>query len=273
MPYVNIDAENRLFYRDWGTGPTVVFIHGWAVGGDMWEYQMNFLPEQGLRCIAYDQRSCGRSDDPGHGYDYDTLADDLALLLEKLDLKDVMLVGHSMGSGVIARYLSRYGSTRITRTMLVAPTTPCLLKSENNTDGMDRGVFEETIRRLRKDRAGYLDEIAPGFFGEGLPGLAPSPAQVQWGVNLALQASAKATIDMVITNSESDLRADMCAFTMPTWIVQGDSDQGNPIELTGRKTAALIPGSRLLVYENGPHGLPITHSERFNSDLLTFMRT
>jgi non-heme chloroperoxidase len=271
MPYMETNDHTRLFYRDWGAGPAVLFVHGWAVGADIWEYQMTPLSCQGLRCIAYDQRGCGRSDDPGRGFDYNTLADDLAAVINQLDLHDITLVSHSMGGGVVARYLTRYGAGRIARTVLVATTTPFLLKTEDNPEGIEQSVFDTIAARLLEDRPGYYAEIAPGFFGVGQPECSVSPEKVQWGVNLAMQASPKATVELVHTNSQSDQRAEMQAFTMPTLIIHGDSDQGNPVELTGQKTAQLIPGSRLMVYEGGPHGLFITHKDRFNADLRAFM--
>lgn len=271
MPYVETNDHTRLFYRDWGTGPVVLFVHGWAVGADIWEYQMVPLSSQGLRCLAYDQRGCGRSDDPGRGFDYDTLADDLAAVLEQLDLNEVTLVGHSMGGGVIARYLTRHGAGRIARLLLVATTTPFLLQTDDNPEGMAQSIFDTLIARLSEDRPGYYAEIAPSFFGTDQPTKLASAEMVQWGVDLAMQASARATIELVRTNSQSDLRADMRSFTKPTLIIHGDADFGNPLGLTSQKTAQMIPGSRLIVYENSPHGVFITHKERFNANLLAFV--
>ena len=270
MPYIDTD-NTRLFYRDWGMGKPVLFIHGWAVGADMWEYQMTALAEAGLRCIAYDQRSCGRSDDPGRGYDYDTLSDDLAAVIDHLDLRGLTLVGHSMAGGVITRYFHRHGAHRIDRAVLIATTTPYLLKTDDNPDGLDKGVFDGVIEALKRDRAQYLMDIAPGFLGDGLPGCAPAPAMAQWAAGLALQASPKATIDLVRTNSESDLRAEMASITVPTLLIHGDADAGNPIDLTSRKSLKLIPNASLKVYENAPHGVLLSHKERVNSDLLAFI--
>ena len=271
MPYIETEDYTRLFYRDWGTGPTVLFLHGWAVGADIWEYQMLPLSRQGLRCIAYDQRGCGGSDDPGHGFDYDTLADDLNKLIRQLDLQQVTLVSHSMGGGVIARYLSRHGADRIDRTVLSAPTTPFLLKTSDNLEGIEKAVFDDIVARLIADRPQYLADIAPSFFGSGLPGCSTSLELEQWAVGLAMQASAKATVELLRTNSESDLRGDMSAFTVPTLIIHGDADQGNPLQLTGQRTAQMIAGSKLIVYKNAPHGHFITHKDRFNADLRDFI--
>ncbi|MGV0029087.1 alpha/beta fold hydrolase [Phormidesmis priestleyi] len=261
-----------LFHYDWGTGQPVVFVHGWGLGAGMWEYQMTDLSNRGLRCIAYDKRGCGRSDQPGHGYDFDTLADDLASLIEQLDLRNVTLVGFSAGCGDVARYLSRHGMGRIARSVLIGSVTPFLAKTADNPEGIDPSVFDEMIAALRRDRPRYLAASAPSFFGAGLPTVSVSPELIQWGVGLALQASPKATIEMVRAFSETDFRSDMPAFTMPTLTIHGDQDQNHPIDLTGQKTAQAIPGNQFKVYEGAAHGLFVTHKEQLNRDLLTFIQ-
>lgn len=261
-----------LFFLDWGTGKPVVFVHGWVLGAEMWEYQMTALSSQGLRCIAYDKRGCGRSSQPGDGYDFDTLADDLATLIEQLDLQDVTLVAHSMGGGEIARYLSRHGTSRIERAALISTITPFLRKTPGNPDGFDPSSFEQTIAGLQQDRPHYFMAMAPGFFGAGLPNCSVSPEMTQWVVNLALRASPWAAIKMMQAQSETDFQGDMSAFTIPTLIIHGDRDMGAPIALAGQKTADAISGSQLKVYENAAHGLFITHKEQLNRDLLTFIQ-
>ncbi|HEY9641248.1 MAG TPA: alpha/beta hydrolase [Coleofasciculaceae cyanobacterium] len=261
-----------LFFQDWGTGKPVVFVHGWVLGSQMWEYQMTGLANQGLRCIAYDKRGCGRSSQPGSGYDFDTLADDLATLIEQLDLQDVTLVAHSMGGGEIARYLSRYGTSRIERAALIATITPFLRQTADNPDGFDPSSFEQTIAYLQQDRPHYFTAMAPGFFGDGLSNGSVSPEIVQWLVNLALQASLWAAIQMTQAQAETDFRGDMAAFTVPTLIIHGDRDRGAPIPLTAQKTADAIPGSQLKVYENAAHGFFMTHKAQLNQDLLTFIQ-
>lgn len=233
---------------------------------------MTALSSQGLRCIAYDRRGCSRSDQPGHGYDYDTFADDLATLLEQLDLRDVMLVSYSSGGGDVARYLSRYGSDRISQTVLLGSITPFILKTADNPDGLDKSVFDGMIAALESDRPQFLAASAPSFFGAGLPTVSVSPEMMQWGVGLALQASPKATIEMVRAFL-ADFRPDMGAFTMPTLIIHGDQDQNHPIDITGRKTAQAIPSSQFKVYEGAAHGLFVTHKEQLNRDLLAFIQS
>jgi non-heme chloroperoxidase len=261
----------RLFYKDWGAGRPVVFCHGGILGADMWEYQMTALAAAGLRCVAHDRRGCARSSHPGRGYDFDTFADDLAALLDRLDLREVTLVGHSMGCGEIARYLKRHGAGRVRRAVLVATTTPYLLKAADNPDGIDRAVFDRMHAAAGADRPRFTALAAGPFFGEG-PAGAVSEELVRWGVGLALQACPVATLDTIRAFSETDFRADLRAFTMPTLVVHGRADQGAPLALTGERTARLIPGSRLEVYDTA-HGLFITERERLNRDLLAFIRS
>lgn len=270
--FIEMQDGTTLFFKDWGTGKPVVFIHGWVLGTAMWEYQMTALSSQGLRCIAYDKRGCGRSSQPGDGYDFDTLSDDLATLIEQLDLQDVTLVAHSMGGGEIACYLSRYGTSRIERVVLIASITPFLYRTTDNPDGFDPMSCEQAIAYLQQDRPHYFTAMAPSFFSDGLSSDLVSPEMVQWLVNLALQASPRAAIQMMQAQSETDFRGDMSAFTVPTLIIHGDRDLGAPIALTGQKTADAIPGSQLKVYEGAAHGLFITHKEQLNRDLLTFIQ-
>lgn len=266
-PFIETRDRTRLFYRNWGKGKPVVFISGWALNSDAWQYQMIHLAEQGLRCIAYDRRGHGRSSDPGQGYDYDTLADDLATLLNELDLREVTLVGHSMGGGEIVRYLSRHGAARIARAVLLAPVTPFLLKTADNPEGVDKRVFEQLRAAWGKDFPKWLADNARPFF---VP--ETSPELIQWGINLSLQCSLKAAVDCNRAATETDFRAELAKITMPTLIIHGTADKSAPLELTGRKTARLLPGSQLKVYEGAPHGLFITHLERVNRDLLAFIK-
>jgi non-heme chloroperoxidase len=270
--FIETEDGTSLFYKDWGTGKPVVFIHGWGLGADMWEYQMLHLASFGLRCIAYDRRGCGHSSQPDYGYDYDTFADDLATLIEQLDLDKVTLVGYSSGGGDVARYLSRAGAEHIEQVVFLSTTTPFLLKTTDNPDGLDKSVFDDMVAALKQDRPHYLAASAAPFFGVGLPNISVSPEMMQWGVGLALQTSPKATIDMVRAFSETDFRSDIHALTIPTLIVHGDADTNAPIDITGRKTAQLIAGSQIKVYEGAPHGLFITHKERLNADLLAFIQ-
>jgi len=259
----------ELFYRDFGTGRPVVFLSGWMLSSEMWNYQLLPLSEQGLRCIAYDRRGHGRSSDPGRGYDYDTLADDLASVLETLDLRDVTLVGHSMASGELVRYLSRHGDSRIARLVFLAPAaTPFLLKTADNPDGVD-GAFLEQFRSavLLQDTPRWLAENADPFFVAET-----SAAMKSWLMGLMLRCSMKASIDCHRAMASTDFRAELPRIRVPSLVIHGDKDVSAPIHLTGQRTARLIPGCRFEVYEGAPHGLFVTHLGRVNADLLAFAR-
>jgi pimeloyl-ACP methyl ester carboxylesterase len=269
VPFVETADGNRLFYRDVGAGKPVVFVHGWSLNSDIWEYQIAELAGADLRCVAYDKRGCGRSTDYGSRYDHDTLADDLAAVLEQLDLKSVTLVGHSMGAGEIARYLSRRGTRRVAGVVLVAPITPYALKTADNPEGLDREYFDGQVAELKKDRPRYLVAGAPGFFGVGA---SVSAEMVDWGVHIALQSSMRAAIGMMVENVTTDFRPDLRAFKVPTLIVHGSADLSAPVELTARRTARGIPGCLLEVYEGAGHAPFLTEKERFNRDLLAFAR-
>jgi pimeloyl-ACP methyl ester carboxylesterase len=233
----------------------------------MWAYQMMPLAHAGFRCIAFDRRGHGRSSDPGRGYDFDTLSDDLAAVMERLDLHGVTLIGHSMGCGEILRYLTRHGSGRVARVALLAPTTPFLLKTTDNTNGIDRAVFESL-------RAGWLRDY-PKWLGENArPFVVPETSAeiLQWAIMLMLQTSMQAVIECNVAVTETDLRAELPRIDRPTLVIHGTKDVSAPIDLSGRVTAKLIPGAQLQVYEGAPHGLFLTHIERLNQDLLRFIR-
>ena len=271
MPFIETRDRVRLFYRDWGTGKPFVFVHGWALSSEVWEHQMTAVAGQGRRCVAHDRRGCGRSDQPGRGYDYDTFGDDLAALLDGPELRGVTLVGHSMGGGDLVRYLARHGAARVDRVVFVASTMPFLLKTPDNPDGVERTVFDRMIADVRRDRPGFMAASAPTFFGRAATDGSVSPEMMAWAVGLALQACPVGLTDMVRAFSETDFRPEMAAaLTMPTLIVHGDADVNVPLELCGRRAAALVPGSRLDVYEGAPHGLPLTDRDRLTADLLAF---
>jgi pimeloyl-ACP methyl ester carboxylesterase len=272
MPYLNAADNTALFFRDWGHGDPVVFVHGWGLNSDMWEYQLPALADRGLRCVAYDRRGCGRSDQPGDGYDFDTLADDLAAVLDHLDLRDVTLVSHSMGSGEVARYLTRHGDERIARVALISPTLPYLRRDESNPEGVDPALFDQIVAALRADRPGYLADLGPAALGIGLPGVELSSALTAWALGLFMTSSPKASIDTVRTHTETDLRHDMASFTVPTLIVHGDRDALVPIEVSGRRAAEMIRDCTLVVYENASHWPFVTHRERLNEELIAFAR-
>jgi non-heme chloroperoxidase len=271
MGFVQTDDGVSLFVRDWGEGEPVVFCAAWALSSIAWQYQMIAVIDIGRRAVAYDRRGHGRSDDPGRGNDYDTLADDLARVLERLDLRDVTLIAHSMGSGEAVRYLSRHGGGRVTRLVLLAPTTPFVLKTPDNPDGVDGTFFAERRDEWRRDFGRWIFENEAAYFGDGLPGCDVSSLLRDWTKADMLATTLQAVIEFQHSAVETDFRAELSGISVPTLIVQGDADASAPLPLTGARTAELISGCRLLVYENAPHGLYLTHRERLNADLLAFI--
>jgi pimeloyl-ACP methyl ester carboxylesterase len=268
--FVEARDGTSLFYRDWGTGRPAVFVAPWALGSAWWEYQMTHLAGQGVRCVGYDRRGHGRSGEPAAGYEFDTLADDLAAVIEQLDLRDLVLVGHSMGCGEVVRYLSRHGADRVARVVLIAPITPFTLKTADNPDGVERGVLEAGRAGLARDRPGAIAAAAAAFFG---PKNAVSAAMMEWWTAMILQqCSLRVMLELHRVFTEADFRPDLGAIRIPTLVVHGDSDTSTPLEFTGRRTARLIAGSELKVYEGAAHGLPITHMDRLNADLLGFVK-
>lgn len=268
-PYIETRDGTQLFYRDWGTGAPLVFLSGWALTSECWAYQMAPLSESGLRCIAYDRRGHGRSSDPGRGFDYDTLADDLAAVLDALDLQNVTLVAHSMAGGEAVRYLSKYGSKRVERVALVAATLPFMTKTADNPDGIDAAVFENGRRNvLMRDFPKVLhDNLRPFVVAE------TSQALLDWIEGLMLQCSMRALLDCNKALTATDFRPELAKLDIPTLIIHGDKDVSAPLALTGRKTAALLPSATVKIYEGAPHGLFLTHTERLNKDLQEFVAT
>jgi non-heme chloroperoxidase len=266
LPYIAANDGTALYYKDWGTGKPVLFVSSWAMNSDMWQYQMVPMVQRGARCIAYDRRGHGRSSQPGYGYDYDTLADDLAAIIEHLDLRELTLVGHSMAPGEIVRYLTRHGSARVARLVFIAPTTPFMLQTPDNPYGIP-GEFAEQMRAAwLKDFPGWLADNARPFV------MPDTSSQIlQWGLNQMLQASLHAVIECNRAVTETDFRAELPKIALPTLIIHGTADASAPLDLTGRRTAKLMPNSELRVYEGAPHGLMLTHIERLNRDLIAFV--
>jgi non-heme chloroperoxidase len=272
MPTVDTKDQTGLFYRDWGKGQgkAVVFCAGWTLSSDMWRSQMLALSEAGMRCVAYDRRGHGRSDDPGGGYDYDTLSDDLAALLIELDLNDVCLVGHSMAGGELIRYLSRHGNGRVDRIVLLSSVVPALLAGPDNPDGVDPSVFEPVYRLWRHDFGQWLEDNADAYVARDLPGNAVSQEIINWTQRDMQRASFQAVFDCYRAMIETDWRAEMRDITVPTLLIHGDSDASIPLEASSRRTVELILESKLKVYEHGGHGMYMTHADRLNMDLLEF---
>ncbi len=272
MPSIRVQDRVEIHYKDWGKGKPVVFIHGWPLNADMWEYQMEFLASQGLRCIAYDRRGFGRSSQPWSGYDYDTFADDLRAVIKELDLRDVTLVGFSMGGGEVARFIGHHGTKRIAKAVLIGAVTPMLLETADHSNGVPRVVFDGIRTAIAADRPQFFSDFGKMFMGANRPGSKVSQGALDWTLFMAMQASLKGTLDCVGAFSETDFRADLKAFDVPTLVIHGDDDQIVPLEVTARASAQAISGARLEVYPAAPHGLYFTHKDRLNADLLAFLR-
>ena len=272
MPFLQARDGTNLHYSDWGTGSPVVLIHGWPLDADMWEYQSVALASQGLRVIAYDRRGFGRSGQPWTGYDYDTLADDLAAVLDALDVKGATLVGYSMGGGEVARYLSRHGAGRVAKAVLLSAVTPYMLKTADNPEGVDQSVFDQIIQGLQADRPHFLANFGKRFFGAGLLNFTVTNEIQQWALMMAMLASPKATLDCAHAFSSTDFRPDMAAFTVPTLVIHGASDETVPIDASARRAAKMIQGAKLVEYAGAPHATFFTNKDQLNKDLLAFVK-
>jgi len=262
MSYFTAPDGTELFYRDYGTDRPVVFVHSMLMSSDMWQPQMLHLAGHGFRAVAYDRRGHGRSDDPGRGYDFDTLTDDLAALLDRLDLADVLLVGHSMGGGEVIRYLSRHGSGRVKRIVLAGATAPHLDADPDATAAL--------LDQLRTGYARWVADNAKQSFGEGLPGndipqLAKDATVRDW-----MRVSLHAAIECTRVNLAADFRAEASRITVPALVVHGDHDAFAPLQTCGQRSAELIPDSKLVIYQNASHMLHLSHGEQLSRDVLEF---
>ncbi len=261
----------NIYYEDLGKGKPVVFIHGWPLSSSMWEYQLTQLPQQGLRCIVYDRRGFGKSDRPFSGYDYDTLAGDLKALLDTLDLKDVTLVGFSMGGGEIAKYFSLYGGVRIVKVVMVSCVVPYMLQTTDNPDGVPQQAFDDMLEAMTADRPTFLEGFNKDFYGVSLVSNPVTSAYLTNASNKAMDASPIATIECAKSFSSTDFRLDVLKIKVPTLVIHGDEDKTVPIKATGEVTAKLIEGAIFKVYEGAPHGLWFTEKSKLNQDLVDFI--
>lgn len=271
MTMISARDGSTLHVKDMGSGAPVVLIHGWPLTGDMWEYQTVALIEAGYRVITYDRRGFGHSSHPASGYNFETFADDLADIIDKLDLQGATLVGFSMGGGEVARYLSKYGAGRIARVALVSSVVPYLQKDDSNPDGVEIGVLADMKDQVRQDRFAFLGAFAKTFYGVGIVSRPVSQQLLDWSFALGIMASPKATLDCIDAFGSTDFRPDLAAFTVPTLIIHGTSDKTVPIDPTARAAAIAIPHATLIEYDGEPHGLFATAPERLNDDLLAFL--
>ena len=261
-----------IYYKDWGSGAPVVFSHGWPLSADAWEDQMFFLASKGYRVIAHDRRGHGRSSQPFDGNDMDTYADDLAELIEALDLQGATLVGHSTGGGEVARYIGRHGTDRLSGAVLVGAVPPLMLQTPDNPLGLPIDAFDDIRSGVQADRSQFFRDLSEGFYGYNRPDAKPSQGVRDAFWLQGMQAGMPAAYLCIKQFSETDFTQDLAKFDIPTLVIHGDDDQIVPIAASARRTAELVIGSRLLVYPGAPHGLATTHKDRLNADLLEFLR-
>lgn len=272
MPMIKTRDDLSLFVKDWGEGRPVVLTHGWSLSADFWDYQAVGLARAGYRVITYDRRGFGRSDQPWKGYDYDSFADDLADVMQATGVTaDATLVGYSMGSGEVARYMSRHGGRGLAQAALVGPVVPLLLKAADNPDGFDPGKFDRMTTDLQNDRADFFRGYVKSFYGVGIVSHPVSQATLDWTWQMQMQAGLGPLLAAREAFGRTDFRADLPAFDVPTLIVHGTGDTDAPIDVTARAAAKGISRSRLVEYEGAPHGLVITHKDRLATDLLGFL--
>ncbi|HEY9802426.1 MAG TPA: alpha/beta hydrolase [Leptolyngbyaceae cyanobacterium] len=276
MAYVTVGKENSasidIYYEDLGAGQPVVLIHGFPLNGHSWEKQVRVLLQAGNRVITYDRRGFGNSSQPSFGYDYDTFAADLDKLITHLDLRDVVLVGFSMGTGEVTRYLGKYGSERVSKAVLMAPVPPFLLKTDDNPEGVDGSIFDGIMKSIVEDRPAYLTAFFQDFYNvDVLGGKRISNDAIQSSWNVAAGASAKATLDCV-PSWLTDFRDDLPHIDVPTLIIHGDADRILPFESTAARLPQLIKDSRLKIIPGGPHAINWTHAEEVNPVLLDFLK-
>jgi len=273
MSTIKAKDGTEIYYKDWGSGQPVVFSHGWPLSADAWEDQMMFLGARGYRCIAHDRRGHGRSSQPWDGNEMDTYADDLATVVEKLGLKDAIHVGHSTGGGEVARYIGRHGTERVTKTVLISAVPPLMLKTAANSGGLPLAAFEAIRAGVLADRAQFFQDLTLPFYGANRPGAKVSEGLRRWFWLQGMQAGLKGVFDCIKAFSETDFTQDLKKFDVPTLIIHGDDDQIVPIGASAMLSSKLVKGSTLTIYPGAPHGLPSTHKDRVNADLLAFFKS
>ena len=272
MPYVTTRDSTQLYVKDWGSGRPVILLHGWPLSADSWDDQAMAIANAGFRAIAYDRRGFGRSTQPWGGYDYDTLADDLAAVMEASGATDATIVGFSMGGGEVARYMSRHGGKQVVQAGLISSVLPYMLKTADNPNGVDSAVFATMTEGMNKDRTSFFATFFKDFYSGGLLSPSVSTELLEWSRSVAMQASLKATIDCAQAFATTDFRPDLASISVPTLIIHGTDDKTVPIDVAGRVTASQLTTAKYLEYEGAPHGLFATHKQRLTADLLAFLK-
>ena len=262
----------RIYYKDWGSGQPVVFSHGWPLSSDAWDDQMLFLADRGYRCIAHDRRGHGRSSQPWNGNEMNTYADDLAELVEHLDLKDAIHVGHSTGGGEVARYIGRHGTKRVAKAVLIGAVPPLMLKTPANPGGLAIEAFDQIRQGVTNDRSQFFKDLTLPFYGANRPGARVSQGVMDYFWLQGMMCGQKGAYDCIKAFSETDFTEDLKKFNVPTLILHGDDDQIVPIGASAMLSSKLIPGATLKVFPGLPHGMCTTHKELINPDLLAFFK-
>jgi non-heme chloroperoxidase len=271
MSTITTKDGTGIYYKDWGAGPVITFSHGWPLSSDAWDGQMMFLAQHGYRCIAHDRRGHGRSSQASAHNDMNGYADDLAAVIEVLDLCEATLVGHSTGGGEVARYIGRHGTDRVKKAVLIAAVPPLMLKSAANPEGLPMEVFDAIRAGLMKDRSQYYKDMAIAFYGANRPGAKVSQGILDQFWLWSMQSGLKNAYESVKAFSETDFTEDLKKFDVPTLVMHGEDDQIVPVKDSARKSAKLIKGAKEIYYPGAPHGLTATHQDQVNADLLAFI--
>ena len=273
MSTIMVKDGTAIYYKDWGEGPVVTFSHGWPLSSDAWDGQLLFLSQNGFRVVAHDRRGHGRSSQAWSGNDMNGYADDLAALIEALDLKDVTLVGHSTGGGEVARYIGRHGTKRVAAAVLIAAVPPIMVKSAANPEGLPIQVFNELRSGLFKDRSQFYKDLSLMFYGANRPGAKVSQGTLDQFWLWSMQAGLKNAYESIKAFSETDFTEDLKKFDVPTLVMHGEDDQIVPVKDSAKKSARLIKGAKEIYYPGRPHGLTATHQDEVNADLLEFLKS
>ena len=271
MPTITAKDGAQIYYKYWGAGPVVTFSHGWPLNADAWDGQMLFLVQNGFRVVAHDRRGHGRSSQVSFGNDMNGYADDLAAVIEALDLKEATLVGHSTGGGEVARYIARHGTNRVAKAVLVAAVPPIMLKSAANPEGLPIEVFDSLRSGITRDRSQFYRDLAVPFYGANRPGAKVSQGMLDQFWLWSMQAGLLNAYESIKAFSETDFTEDLKKFDVPTLVMHGEDDQIVPVKDSARKSARLIRGAKEIYYPGAPHGLTATHQDQVNADLLEFL--
>jgi non-heme chloroperoxidase len=273
MGTISTEDGTGIFFKDWGAGETVVFSHGWPLNADAWDDQMMSVGSNGYRGVAHDRRGHGRSTQTWDGNDMDTYADDLAAVIEGLDLRDITLVGHSTGGGEVTRYLGRHGTDRVKKVLLLGAVPPLMVKTDANPEGTPKEAFDEIRAGVAADRSQFYKDLSAPFYGANREGSKVSEGVRDYFWLLSMQVGLKGAYDCVAAFSETDMTEDLKKIDVPTLIIHGDDDQIVPIDDSARKSVELVPDAELKVYPGAPHGISTTHKDQFNADLLAFLKS